>query len=444
MSSRTWSTLSYDFFQIGGSLKDFIDDIRHYNSFDKSFFLNATVRDFINKLDELSPEQIDMILYILKKSEITLDDITPYINDYRSDAKVDRVKELIEKAYRTNKLPSRYVSVEEYYKEDCKVKDKCKCVPYTNSKFKKECGFKDMPLITDPRAKMDIFISYGYEIKEASREALDYINEFPIFILRKGTTLCHSTHKSRLLAREKRGFKIPKLLWWNKFLPGQEIYNGGWFTYETPYGGPAFGVSLFYKVQEDIPILFIPNYKKHKDDKNYFPDYPWNFLPSGDHTDKDEFSGSHIVQGVKNWKEKGYEMINAKYYADELAKKLVSLGFPGYISCDECEVFITHKSMKRMLNQPPYRIRVELDKGDSYKSTFDEILELMCFKDEYCPLQINSNLKDRGDIIDMEIIDVEKTLKKDLSSFAKQYNIEYGQSNFVSDMHKFEPVADKS
>ena len=40
------------------------------------------------------------------------------------------------------------------------------------------------------------------------------------------------------------------------------------------------------------------------------------------------------------------------YYGDELALRLSYLGFYGYMSCDECEVFITHKKMMSALIKP--------------------------------------------------------------------------------------------
>jgi membrane-associated HD superfamily phosphohydrolase len=40
-------------------------------------------------------------------------------------------------------------------------------------------------------------------------------------------------------------------------------------------------------------------------------------------------------------------------FADELAVRLVELGFNGYVSCDECEVFLAHQVMPEVLSFPP-------------------------------------------------------------------------------------------
>jgi len=446
---RTWKDLSYKFFEIGGSLESFISDIREYDEFSRKLFIKNTFSHLIRTIWNLKPEEIEMIVYIIKKSGITLEEINSIldrqsvIHESSPDQleKIRMIRDIFFKNMAKAKLVSPYQSVEEYYKQDCKSKDECDCIPYINDrdKYRKPCGFHREPLITDPKTKIDIFISYGYEIKEANQEALDFIKEFPVFILKKGTTLCHSTYKTRLLVDDMGALMIPKDLWWNKFMVGQEKYKGGWFTYETPYGGPGFGISLFYKVQEDIPLLFIPNYRKHADDPNYFPykDYPWNYRGGEEFFDPNEFSGSHIVQGVKDWKSKGYKIIKPLYFADELAERLTSLGFPGYISCDECEVFITHKSMKRMLDQPPYRVKAEVGKKNKYKTTFDMVADILCKGDKYCPLKINPG--SRENMIDMEVLDSEKKFGIKHSDFLKKYQKEFQEILRVTEKHKFHP-----
>lgn len=66
------------------------------------------------------------------------------------------------------------------------------------------------------------------------------------------------------------------------------------------------------------------------------------------------FGASHLVKGPKHWYKKGYEEIThpPEAYADQLAIRLVNLGFPGYASCDECEVFLSHETQKSHMLLP--------------------------------------------------------------------------------------------
>jgi len=308
-------------------------------------------------------------------------------------------------------------SVREFYAKDCSDEDliqDCVCVP--SQKYIKECSFSNSPLITNVEEKIALFSNFFPETK-FDTEAIAYIEEYPVFVLKKGTVLCHSMHRRRILSAtygddENTIFRHSSSLgWWNKYFVGQSNYGGGWFTYETNYGGPNFGMLLYYQVSEDIPILFVPNYKVHKDSPEYFPDkdYPWY------HTHGKDYTGSHLVQGPKNWKEKGFRPVISEYFGDQLGQKLVELGFPGYISCDECEVFITHKAMKIGLFERPFRIRYETaDDEPDFKTVFDLIVEALCpGPDLSCPLEIKEGVRNDQSID----ISIPKQIIEDIMPF---------------------------
>ena len=153
-------------------------------------------------------------------------------------------------------------------------------------------------------------MSNGYVLPTDAKdqqEALDFIDECPIFVVRKGKTLCHSTILRNILSYDESRdhFVYTDPGWWLKYYVGQEKYGGGWFTYETNYGGPKFGFLLHYMLQEDIPVLFIPNMKAQINNPSYFPDsQKANILRYNNYT------GSHVMIGVKNWKEKGLSLIH--------------------------------------------------------------------------------------------------------------------------------------
>ncbi len=77
------------------------------------------------------------------------------------------------------------------------------------------------------------------------------------------------------------------------------------------------------------------------------------------------WKGSHLIEGVKDWNKLGFEKITHPHWAhaDNLTKRLSSKKFTGYISCDECEVFLTHKAMPQILGCP---IAIEAD-DNTYK-----------------------------------------------------------------------------
>jgi len=334
------------------------------------------------------------------------------------------------------------MNVRDYYKKDVGFNQKLEkvstCRPLGNSSLKtKECSFADAILVIDNDEKMKLLSDYGYKLPETDlkrNEAQDFINEYPVFLLKAGMTICHSTKTAHMLSLYERQYKsaLKSVGWWNEFFVGQSKYNGGWFTYESEYGGPPFGMLLYYRVLRDTPVLFVPNYRIYEDNKDYFPDK--DILDN-------HFTGSHIVYGVQNWKEKGYEKIVPKYYADEFAKRLIDLGFFGYISCDECEVFLSHKTMQKSLYERPYRIVYQHPKQidcrkcnkkqwtseekcrvcnepfsqEDMKTIFHHMIEALCpanseVGSKQCPLKINEGDRETLDVQVLSREQIEKIL----------------------------------
>jgi len=312
-------------------------------------------------------------------------------------------------------------TVREEYAKECTEKSKpedCMCIP-TRTHIK-ECSFANLPLVTDFGEKTELFKNSNIG---KSPEAVAYLSEYPVFVLKKGTVLCHSTIANDILEFDRnKGIFVSKkgsVGWWNKYFVGQSKYGGGWFTYETNYGGPGFGILLSYLVVEDIPILFVPNHKIRKDDPEYFPDNTWNIEAA-------YFSGSHVVKGPKNWKEKGFAPIEETYFADVFAKRLLDLGFPGYISCDECEVFLSYDAMRTGLSKRPFKISFESKKeyDHNFRTIFDSMIDLLCDPvDEECPLQIKEGSRVDGvEIITISKEKIEET--QPFSEFLDRYNRE--------------------
>jgi hypothetical protein len=299
------------------------------------------------------------------------------------------------------------VLVKDFYKKECLPTENCDCVPKKDNRVK--CEFSNEFLITDMSIKYRLMQNAGW-VPPDNQEANDFLEEFPLFVIKAGTTLCHASKSQDILKIEENKFYIGNpdtMAWWNKYYVGHKSYSGGWFTYKTSNGGPEFGLLLEYIVDRDIPVLFIPNYRVRKDNPEYFPDekIPW------DHGQQaSSFTGSHLVQGVKNWKKKGYKPIVPWYYADELAERLVSLGFLGYISCDECEVFITHEIMKTHMNRRPVRIKYKYAKHDD--NIYKKIIDILCTNKLKCPLKINEGT--RANTIDMRLLtDVDKLMSRE-------------------------------
>lgn len=347
-------------------------------------------------------------------------------------------------------------TVRNFYKKDCEnVTPECLCTPTLGEDMKNvECSFASDELITDFDTKMRVLKDYGYKfpvsagLENDGEEALDFIQEFPVYIIRAGKVLCHSASTSKILrfslsGKEKRSFSYyPNLGWWNEFFVGHSDYNGGWFTYETNYGGPKFGLLLYYRVIKDIPVLFVPNYRVLKNNPEYFS--------KEDALDPD-FTGSHIVRGVKGWKQKKYPKITPKYYADEFAQRLIKLGFPGYISCDECEVFVSHKSMQKSLYERPYRIVYEHSlflkcskcgeknfpenekcsncenaiptqpAKEEVRTIFHMMVDALCPADTKCPLKINEGNRN---VIDLQVPLTKEIMNKVLPTeeFLREYS----------------------
>jgi hypothetical protein len=300
-------------------------------------------------------------------------------------------------------------TVEEFYKRDCPPEKKCTCKPEKDQQS--PCSFYKEKLVMDLDQKLELLKHFGYVFPEyplKRQEAEDFIEQYPVFILKKGTTLCHSTKVENILDMNETGTFVTTqtLGWWNIYLVGHSEYRGGWFTYETDYGGPNFGMLLNYRVLRDTPVLFVPR------------------QVAGDY---DTYSGSHLVKGVKDWDKKGYPEIKPEYYADEFAERLSELGFPGYISCDECEVFITHDTMRKSMNERPYKMiyqdssPMELDKE---RTIYHLMVEALCEKKDNCPLQVLEGKRGETTIQVLGTSKIEKIMPS--SEFRKTYYDTHG------------------
>ena len=226
----------------------------------------------------------------------------------------------------------------------------------------RECGFVNIPLLTPEEARANNIRPYNSipSDKMEKFEFKDYLDGFDVMLLEKGTVLCHSTSKS---------IRNEENVWWNRSYPGQKNFKGGWFTYETDYGGPHFGLNLFYKLQEDVAVLYIPNMRLKLDDPSYFVDFVEMWMDKS-------FNSSHIIQGPKDWKKKGYKNLkDNNYFADGLSYRLAELGFNGYITCDECEVFITHDKMETAITYP-FDIQLDATLAEMHRYSAKDIKEL--------------------------------------------------------------------
>ncbi len=294
------------------------------------------------------------------------------------------------------------MQVSEYYQPNA-------CVPSTENKT--PCSFSNKPLIMNTEEKLRILTESGYEFPDKPierQEAMDWIQECPLFILERGTTICHAT-KTEDIFRVERGelYTTDVIAWWKKYMPGHSDYNGAWFTYETEYGGPAFGMVLFYRVTRDIPILFIPNFMEKIENGEYFPRGSKVLEKIARGEKLTNYTGSHVGIGVKNWKEKGYTEIVPKYYADEMTTRLVKLGFPGYISCDECEVFIRHGFMATSIDLVPYKFSFPDSRKECRKCEEGLLVLGSSGKEYFCPKCMNTVKKeDAESYIDETIFDI--------------------------------------
>jgi len=309
---------------------------------------------------------------------------------------------------------------------------------------------------------------------ELTQEAKDWIDEMPVIVIKKGALLVHQVKADTLFEISDDGgisegarredilgqdvserdifLNVDNACWWERFLPGQRSYGGGWFTYGTDYGGPAFGLALQYEVKKDVALLFIPNkykteYSKlesdasstsilgyifnsiynygypsttsinsyfdvdyHKtlkqkilDGRKKYEDYEIQYNKTKNPAfktlmfaekskivkmeDEDVLNSnvrSHIIEGVKDWKKKGYERLKHQIhsYADELAKRLVTLGINGYVSCDENEVFLSHRvMMDGVIEHPKSMYITEYGKESMGKTNSAKLLKFLIM---YC------------------------------------------------------------
>ena len=261
------------------------------------------------------------------------------------------------------------------------------CTPTIRDKI--PCDFVDLKVDFWEKSKHNSNLPYySLPSKDNEKEFYEWLSEFPIVTLQKGTILIHSgktgdfvkdkSLENYLKDRSKSYVpwsdvsideKSDAICWWNKTFVGQRNYGGGWFTYNTTHGGPPFELAITYKLKTNLTVLFIPNdyaekYNKERhrfafdrddikkyDEKDEITDRYFSDSQLKSRADPN-YKGSHIVQGVKNWKQKGYKALGQGYYADGLALRLSTLGFNGYMSCDECEIFISHGAMKTCIGRP--------------------------------------------------------------------------------------------
>ena len=260
------------------------------------------------------------------------------------------------------------------------TKEMKNCTPIIHDKI--PCDFVDLKVDFWEKSKYNSNLPYySLPSKDNEKEFYEWLSEFPIVTIPQGTVLIHNgLTKDFVKDKSLENLDLSKpyvpwsnvsidqksnaMCWWNKTFVGQGNYGGGWFTYKTTHGSPPFELAITYKLKTNLTVLFIPNdyaekYNKEKyrfgdikkyDEKEttdrYFSDIQ---LASGADPN---YRGSHIVQGVKNWKQKGYKAFGQGYYADGLALRLSTLGFNGYMSCDECEVFISHGAMRTCIGRP--------------------------------------------------------------------------------------------
>ena len=205
----------------------------------------------------------------------------------------------------------------------------------------------------------------------------DYLNEMLYVMVNVNDKVIHSGNLFRLfnyvesdgdlvkVYKYKESFieKNKKdIFFWTQYLIGHSSYNGGWFTYNNDISGPAagssFGFCLEYNVKKEFPILFIPPVYKDKilNESYYDKSADVDYKIVNTYISENKWSGSHIIEGVKNWNIKNYEKIQHPMfstYADNLAKKIIKLGFNGYVSCDECEIFMSHRLQVDVLDRKP-------------------------------------------------------------------------------------------
>lgn len=281
------------------------------------------------------------------------------------------------------------------------------------------CGFATLP-----RYSYEQYKSNRYNIPDPfttnkgtkDKEFMDFLHEIPIMVIPKGTIITHTTKIDDIVDKDDFRINIEAACWWKRYLPGQQEYKGGWFTYGKSIG-PSFGLRLGYRLKTDISLLYIPNTYaniwKAQDpeyfdvnkvtiyDTRYPPSDTVNEIQEEDEDDEEEdsvsfkryYSGSHVIQGVKGWQAKGYDKIPHEYFADKLGIRLANLGITGYISCDECEVYLTHEIMKKCLEEPE-----EIWPTDPINDKRVRIINAYCASQPSKSLQVTPTL-DRNKIL---------------------------------------------
>jgi len=206
------------------------------------------------------------------------------------------------------------------------------------------------------------FTQYDLDKQPPPPEVEAWLEDLGICQLPKAVPLVHSTKREeivQILDSKKELFRFNRAertsCWMFLTYPGHSVYGGGWFTFGTPYGGPEFGLNLKYKVRETCAVLFVPNqYGKAFKDFLRTGQSPY-FDSRMSHEERailtqyvteDQFSGSHIITQPRD--SAGIQPVrheNRTSYADAFAKRMSHLQINGYISCDECEVFLAHAAM---------------------------------------------------------------------------------------------------
>jgi len=251
---------------------------------------------------------------------------------------------------------------------------------------------------------------------------------FPICYVAAGTPLWHSMKIESLFTKRDDKLKFNRNgCWMLNHHVGQASYGGGWFTYEKPYGGPRFGVFLSYAMQQGCPLLFIPPIYR---DLYNGKDFEQHFRARSDvlstYADEYKFSGSHLVEGPPGWKllrnfqRLRHETIGA--YADDLGARLARLGFTGYLSCDECEAFLTHGAMDRfsmqlnhaVLDRPMLRTMKLNRKAVTERDMLfmEDVLKTMCASEPLRVKKTVTQMERRDDRQQLDYVDIEAALAK--------------------------------
>ena len=205
----------------------------------------------------------------------------------------------------------------------------------------------------------------GDEINEIQKT---YLDQFYICRLNKYDNIVHAAKISRLLKVEDGNLLFNEEgCWWNKYYVGQQDYKGGFFTYRTNYGGPLFGLDLVFNIEEPIPIFFIPPFyaEKYTDETNFRKNFASKNEILGKYIVERGFSGSHLFEGPETENRSAYsDLVRKKVedYSDKLGVHFSMFNFTGFTSCDECEVFLTHRTMEKYNLKQPVSFNIDEQK----------------------------------------------------------------------------------